>query len=60
MFKFTVRLNMPKQGKKSNDLEQKDAVVKYRTGEMLQHSKCFRKKSSAVIASRPKKHLLPV
>lgn len=44
MFKHIVRVNMPKQGKKSNGLEKKNAVVKCRIGEMLQHSTCFKKK----------------
>lgn len=59
MFKHIVRVNMPKQGKKSNGLEKKNAVVKYRIGEMLQHSTCFKKKKkkcSAVTASRFKKY----
>lgn len=51
-----VRLNMPTQGKKCNGLEQREAVVKYRIREMLQHPQDSRKKSKADAASRPRKH----
>lgn len=39
---------MPKQGKKYNFLEQKNEEVKYRMGDMLQHSKGFRKRKNLV------------
>ena len=52
MFKCAVSLDMPKQGKKYNVLEQ-NAEVKNRTGDMLQHAKGFRKRKKNLVRLQP-------